>query len=178
MHYYAFRLEVTKMAEVINIPLVPLRGMTIFPNMIVHLDVGRDRSVNAIEAAMVEERKIFLVAQKTLDNESPTRDDLYEVGTISEIRQIMKLPDGNIRVLVEGMNRGILVGYREFENYAEVDVEVHEDHWDDSLNMEALIYQKIMNDPNISEMQKTKEIEYKQYIDNHKNKVIAIKQTV
>ena len=139
MHYYAFRLEVTKMAEVINIPLVPLRGMTIFPNMIVHLDVGRDRSVNAIEAAMVEERKIFLVAQKTLDNESPTRDDLYEVGTISEIRQIMKLPDGNIRVLVEGMNRGILVGYREFENYAEVDVEVHEDHWDDSLNMEALI---------------------------------------
>ena len=113
--------------------------MTIFPNMIVHLDVGRDRSTNAIEAAMVEERKIFLVAQKNLDTESPTHDDLYEVGTVSEIKQILKLPDGNIRVLVEGMSRAVMVGYREFENYTEVDVEVHEDKWTESLHMEALI---------------------------------------
>ncbi|MBR1396645.1 MAG: endopeptidase La [Selenomonadaceae bacterium] len=127
------------MAEVSNFPLVPLRGMTIFPNMIVHLDVGRDRSVNAIEAAMVEERKIFLVAQKTMDDEAPTRDKLYDIGTVSEIKQILKLPDGNIRVLVEGLNRGVLVGYREFENYAEVDVEIHEDKWTESLHMEALI---------------------------------------
>ena len=127
------------MAEVINLPLVPLRGMTIFPNMIVHLDVGRDRSVNALEAAMVEERKIFLVAQKTVDNESPDRDDLYEVGTVSEIKQILKLPDGNIRVLVEGINRGVMVGYRDFETYSEVDIEVHTDKWEQSLQMEALI---------------------------------------
>ncbi|MBR2179126.1 MAG: endopeptidase La [Selenomonadaceae bacterium] len=127
------------MAELIHLPLVPLRGMTIFPNMIVHLDVGRDRSVNAIEAAMVEDRKVFLIAQKTIDNESPTRDDLYEVGTVSEIKQILKLPDGNIRVLVEGIQRGIMVGYREFESYAEVDVEVHEDQWTESLHMEAMI---------------------------------------
>ena len=127
------------MAEVINLPLVPLRGMTIFPNMIVHLDVGRDRSVSAIEAAMVEDRKVFLIAQKTIDNESPVREDLYDVGTVAEIKQILKLPDGNIRVLVEGMQRGMMTGYREFETYAEVDVEVHEDHWTESLNMEALI---------------------------------------
>ena len=127
------------MAGLMSLPLVPLRGMTIFPNMIVHLDVGRDRSVNAIEAAMVEDRKIFLIAQKTIDNESPTHDDLYEVGTVSEIKQILKLPDGNIRVLVEGVQRGVMAGYREFENYAEVDVEVHEDRWTESLHMEALI---------------------------------------
>ncbi len=127
------------MAEVISLPVVPLRGMTIFPNMIVHLDIGRDRSVSAVEAAMVEDRKVFLIAQKTLDNESPTRDDLYKVGTVSEIKQILKLPDGNIRVLVEGMNRAVMVGYREFESYAEVDVEVHEDKWTNSLNIEALI---------------------------------------
>ena len=127
------------MAELMNYPVVPLRGMTIFPNMIVHLDVGRDRSTNAIEAAMVEERKIFLVAQKNLDTESPTHDDLYEVGTVSEIKQILKLPDGNIRVLVEGISRAVMVGYREFETYTEVDVEVHEDKWTESLHMEALI---------------------------------------
>ena len=127
------------MAELIHLPLVPLRGMTIFPNMIVHLDIGRDSSINAIEAAMVEDRKIFLIAQKNMDNESPVRDDLYDVGTVSEIKQILKLPDGNIRVLVEGMQRGLMVGYREFENYAEADIQIHEDSWTESLHMEALI---------------------------------------
>ena len=127
------------MAETINLPVVPLRGMTIFPNMIVHLDVGRDRSVNAIEAAMVENRRIFLVAQKNLDDESPSRSGIFDIGTVSEIKQVMKLPDGNLRILVEGLSRAAVVGYREFENYAEVDVEVHEDHWENSLQLEALI---------------------------------------
>ena len=127
------------MAGVINIPLVPLRGMTIFPNMIVHLDIGRDRSVSAIEAAMVEDRKIFLVAQMTMENENPTLEQLYKVGTVSEIKQILKLPDGNIRVLVEGLNRGVMAGYREFENYIEAVVDVHEDNWTESLHIDALI---------------------------------------
>ena len=127
------------MAETINLPVVPLRGMTIFPNMIVHLDVGRDRSVNAIEAAMVENRKVFLVAQKNLDDESPTRDGIFDIGTVSEIKQVMKLPDGNLRILVEGLNRAVVSGYREFENYAEADVDIHEDHWENSLQLEALI---------------------------------------
>lgn len=127
------------MAGVINLPLVPLRGMTIFPNMIVHLDVGRERSVNAIEAAMVEERKVFLVAQTTMDDEAPTRDKIYDVGTVAEIKQILKLPDGNIRVLVEGLNRAVIVGYREFENYSGVAVDVHEDSWTESLHIDALM---------------------------------------
>ena len=127
------------MSQTINLPLVPLRGMVIFPNMIVHLDIGRDRSMNALEAAMVEERKVFLTAQKTTENESPDREELYPIGTVAEIRQILKLPDGNIRVLVEGMQRGVMVGWRDFETYTEVDVEVHEDSWTDSLKLEALI---------------------------------------
>ncbi len=129
------------MAEKITLPLVPLRGLVVFPNMIMHLDVGRDTSVNALEAAMVGNRKVFLVAQVDIDTDTPEEDDLYEVGTISEIRQIIKLPDGNVRVLVEGVNRGIMLSYQELEdkNYVESEIEVHEDHWEETLETEALV---------------------------------------
>ena len=129
------------MAERITLPLVPLRGIVVYPNMIMHLDVGRDSSVNALEAAMVGNRRVFLVAQIDLDNESPEEADLYEIGTISEIRQIIKLPDGNVRVLVEGLNRGVMTEYDDFsrDNYVEAEVEVHEDHWEESMEMEALV---------------------------------------
>lgn len=129
------------MAEKITLPLVPLRGIVVFPNMIMHLDVGRDSSVNALEAAMVGNRRIFLVAQMDTDDDDPQEEDLYEVGTISEIRQIIKLPDGNVRVLVEGMERGVMKEYHNLGNdkYIEVEVEVHEDVWEDTLETEALV---------------------------------------
>ena len=128
------------MAEKITLPLVPLRGVVVFPNMIMHLDVGRDSSVNALEAAMVGNRKVFLVAQIDMDNDSPDEDDLYEVGTISEIRQIIKLPDGNVRVLVEGTNRGVMLSYSELVGkYIQAEVEIHEDTWEDNLETEALV---------------------------------------
>ena len=129
------------MAEKVTLPLVPLRGIVVFPNMIMHLDVGRDSSVNALEAAMVGNRRIFLVAQMDTDDDSPEEQDLYEVGTISEIRQIIKLPDGNVRVLVEGMERGVMKEYRDLGEgkYIEVDVEIHEDVWEDTLETEALV---------------------------------------
>ncbi|MBR3499584.1 MAG: endopeptidase La [Selenomonadaceae bacterium] len=129
------------MAEKITLPLVPLRGIVVFPNMIMHLDVGRESSVNALEAAMVTNRRIFLVAQMDTDYDSPEEEDLYEVGTISEIRQIIKLPDGNVRVLVEGVNRGVMREYRNSDKgkYVEVDVELHEDTWEDSMETEALV---------------------------------------
>ncbi len=127
------------MAETVNLPLVPLRGVAVFPNMIMHLDIGRENSINALEAAMVADRRVFLVAQKSANIESPKREDLFIVGTVAEIRQIMKMPDGNVRVLVEGMNRGVMVGYREFETYTEVDVEIHEDSWTESMQLEALV---------------------------------------
>jgi len=128
-------------AEKITLPLVPLRGLVVFPNMIMHLDVGRDTSVNALEAAMVGNRKVFLVAQMDIDNDDPDEDDLYEVGTISEIRQIIKLPDGNVRVLVEGTNRGVMLSYSELvsKKYIQAEVEIHEDTWEDNLETEALV---------------------------------------
>ncbi len=129
----------TNVIENVTLPLVPLRGVTVFPNMIMHLDVGRPNSINALEAAMVADRRIFLVAQKDIDFDSPKREDLYDVGTVADVRQIIKIPDGNVRVLVEGVHRGVMTGYREFEGYTEVDVEVHEDVWKDSLQLEALV---------------------------------------
>ncbi len=129
------------MAEKVTLPLVPLRGIVVFPNMIMHLDVGRESSINAVEAAMVSNRRIFLVAQMDTDTDSPEEDDLFDVGTISEIRQTIKLPDGNVRVLVEGLSRGVMKEYRDSENgnYFEVDVELHEDTWDDTMETEALV---------------------------------------
>ncbi len=129
------------MAEKVTLPLVPLRGIVVFPNMIMHLDIGRESSVNALEAAMVTNRRIFLVAQMDSDYDSPEEEDLYEVGTVSEIRQIIKLPDGNVRVLVEGVNRGVMKEYRDSEKgkYIEVEVEIHEDTWEDTMETEALV---------------------------------------
>ena len=129
----------TNIIDNLTLPLVPLRGVTVFPNMIMHLDIGRESSINALEAAMVADRRIFLVAQKESDDDNPTQEDLYTVGTLAEIRQIIKIPDGNVRVLVEGINRAVMTDYREFENYAEADIEVHEDAWKDSLQLEALV---------------------------------------
>ena len=130
----------TNIVELARMPLVPLRGVTVFPNMIMHLDVGRASSISALEAAMVtDNRRIFLVTQREIDTDFPEREDLFDVGTVSEIRQIIKMPDGNVRVLVEGVKRGVLIGYREIEGYVEANIEVHEDAWEDSMQLEALV---------------------------------------
>ncbi|HCB92874.1 MAG TPA: endopeptidase La [Selenomonas sp.] len=126
------------MAESVNLPLLPLRGMMVFPYMIIHLDVGRERSVAALDAAMVENRKILLLAQRDAENEEPDRAGLYDVGTVAEIRQLLKMPDGNIRVLVEGLCRAVVREYRELDNYTEVTVDEHPDEQDDSMDLEAL----------------------------------------
>ncbi|MBR1421301.1 MAG: endopeptidase La [Selenomonadaceae bacterium] len=127
------------MSELTRLPLLPLRGMVVFPFMIVHLDVGRDRSVAALDEAMVHNRKIFLTAQKNDETENPTLDDLYEVGTIAEIRQLIKIPDGNIRVLVEGISRATLEKISELEKYDEAEViERPDETGENSLQFEAL----------------------------------------
>ena len=88
------------------LPLIPLRGMVIFPNMILHFDVGREKSLMALEEAMINEQKIFLSAQKEARVEEPSQDDIYEIGTICTIKQLLKLPGDTVRVLVEGVERG------------------------------------------------------------------------
>lgn len=126
------------MPEMKTLPLLPLRGMMVFPYMIIHLDVGRERSMAALEQAMVEDRKIMLSAQIDADTDLPVREDLYEVGTVAEVRQLIKLPGGTIRVLVEGEKRARIITYRQQKQYDEVEVEVYTDPIDSSMQMEAL----------------------------------------
>ncbi|MCX7615273.1 MAG: endopeptidase La [Clostridiales bacterium] len=92
-------------------PLLPLRGLTIFPNMLLNFDVGREKSIKALEHAMQENQLIFLVAQKDIRTDNPGENDLYKTGTISRVRQLLRLPGDNIRVLVEGIERAHVENY-------------------------------------------------------------------
>ncbi|MCR5297276.1 MAG: endopeptidase La [Clostridiales bacterium] len=94
--------------KTIDLPVLPLRGLMIFPNMVLHFDVGRRKSVTALEQGMTDRQKVFLISQVNDETEEPGFGDLCKVGTIAEIRQVMNLPGENIRVLVEGENRGII----------------------------------------------------------------------
>ena len=105
-------------------PLFPLRDIVIFPHMVIPLFVGREKSVLALEAAMAENDKLILLAtQKNAKTEDPGADDIYPVGTICQIIQLLKLPDGTVKVLVEGKRRGSIVAFRQNSDYFEVDVE-------------------------------------------------------
>lgn len=110
-----------------SLPMVALRGMTIMPEMVVHFDVSRERSIAAIQEAMVEEQKIFLSTQKAIDTEEPGLDDVYEIGTIGTIKQIIKLPKNIIRVLVSGETRGRIHGLEFSDPYLRATVEEIDD---------------------------------------------------
>ena len=93
------------------IPVLPLRDIVIFPFMIVPLYVSRDKSIKAVDSALAENRMILLLAQKDQEKEEPGSDDLYRMGTVAVIMRMLKLPDGRIRVLVQGMSRAIVENY-------------------------------------------------------------------
>ena len=92
--------------------VLPLRDIVVFPHMIVPLFVGREKSVRALEAVMKEDKQILLVAQKNAAQDEPTADDIYRIGTVSTILQLLKLPDGTVKVLVEGGRRARITGIR------------------------------------------------------------------
>jgi ATP-dependent Lon protease len=96
------------MAKKEKLPVLPLRGVLVFPNMVLHLDVGREKSITALDQAMLKDTRIFLVAQKDSKMDEPAIDDLYPIGTIALVKQMVKLPGGTIRVLVEGLSRASL----------------------------------------------------------------------
>ena len=89
-------------AEFVELPMIPLRGLSVFPNMVLHFDIGREKSINALEKAMVNNQYIFLSSQMDENTDLPTPDDFYKIGTIGKIKQMLKLPGDSIRVLVEG----------------------------------------------------------------------------
>ena len=126
------------MAELRTLPLLPLRGMVVFPYMMIHLDVARARSMAAIEEAMVENREIILTAQTDAEQEEFAFKDLYPVGAVAEIRQVIKLPGDTVRVLVEGKRRAVIHEFHAEENYDTATVEEFSDKIDTSMNMEAL----------------------------------------
>lgn len=112
------------MTETIKtIPLLPLRGLLVFPAVIMHLDVGRIKSINALEAAMVGDRKILLASQKDAELDEPSPEEIYQTGTVAEVRQLLKLPGGNLRVLVEGLYRGRILRYADEAHYMAVEFE-------------------------------------------------------
>ena len=115
--------EQENQAAVTAMPVLALRGMTVFPNMLLHFDVGRDISIKALDEAMTSGSPIFLVSQKDLAVEAPKEGDLCRVGTISSVRQILRLPGDNVRVMVEGSSRGRLSRLTQLTPYLAGEVE-------------------------------------------------------
>lgn len=103
-----------------TLPLIPIRGIGIFPNTVIHFDIGREKSVNALEEAMLEDSDIFLTIQKIADLDTPKEDDFYDTGVICKIKQMIKMPGDNIRVLVEGINRAKITSIVKDDPYFEV----------------------------------------------------------
>ncbi|MBS6005646.1 MAG: endopeptidase La [Clostridium baratii] len=137
------------------LPLIPLRGMTIFPNMVTHFDVGREKSKKAVEAAMENGEKIFLATQKDVEIEDPKKSDISKVGTICNIKQIIKLPDDIIRVLVEGKERAVIKKYQPKKSYLEVELERIKE--DDINDVEIDAYVKSLKEKFIKLMKVTGE---------------------
>jgi ATP-dependent Lon protease len=120
------------------LPVLPLRDIVVFPHMIVPLFVGREKSVRALEAVMKEDKQILLVAQKNATQDDPSADDIYRIGTVSTILQLLKLPDGTVKVLVEGGRRAGITAFKETEAYFEAFVEAIPDQGADAKELEAL----------------------------------------
>ena len=100
------------MSEKETLPLLPLRGLVLYPHMMVNLDVGRDRSVAAIETAIAGDNRILVVSQRDPECDDPTASDLYEVGAVAEIRQFLRMPEGVLRILVDGQKRAEILAIR------------------------------------------------------------------
>ncbi|MGE0222192.1 MAG: endopeptidase La [Acetobacteraceae bacterium] len=120
------------------LPVLPLRDIVVFPHMIVPLFVGREKSVRALEAVMKDDKQILLVAQKNASQDDPSIEDIYRVGTVSTILQLLKLPDGTVKVLVEGGRRAKINGFKETESYFEAMVEPMPEVAGEKKDLEAL----------------------------------------
>lgn len=126
-------------AKTATFPVLPLRDIVVFPHMIVPLFVGRDKSVRALEDVMQDDKQILLVAQKNAGQDDPTTDDIYEVGTIGTVLQLLKLPDGTVKVLVEGSQRAKIIRYTDNEDFFQAEAEMVEEADDGDKDVEALI---------------------------------------
>ena len=100
-----------------DIPVLPLRDVVVYPNMVIPLFVGREKSIKALEVAMLENKRIFLVTQRHSASDDPKPDELFSMGTVSSLLQLLKLPDGTVKVLVEGEERASAIAYEQKKDY-------------------------------------------------------------
>ncbi|MGG0287418.1 endopeptidase La [Peribacillus butanolivorans] len=123
----------------IIVPLLPLRGLLVYPTMVLHLDVGRDKSIQALEKAMVEDHLIFLTTQQDVSLDEPGEEDLFTMGTLTKVKQMLKLPNGTIRVLVEGLNRGEVIEFYDYETHYGAKIKIYEDSDEKDAEHQALM---------------------------------------
>jgi len=132
-------------SEIKEVPLLPLRGLIVFPSMVLHLDVGRDKSIAALEKAMMDDQQILLAAQKKVSIDEPESKDIYTIGTLAKVKQMLKLPNGTLRVLVEGLYRAEILRYIEDDETFVVETneidEVHGNKMEEEALMRTLLDQ-------------------------------------
>jgi len=138
LFFYYGGVDLKKQTEPL-VPLLPLRGMLVYPTMVLHLDVGRAQSVQALEQAMLNDHLIFLATQKDVAIDEPEEDDIYTMGTLTKVKQMLKLPNGTIRVLVEGLTRARFTSLSDQETYLAATLELFEDEIEKDIEVQALM---------------------------------------
>ncbi|WP_416827553.1 endopeptidase La [Ectobacillus polymachus] len=121
------------------VPLLPLRGILVYPTVVLHLDVGREKSIQALENAALNEDLIFLMTQRDVNVDQPAKEDLYTIGTLAKVKQMLKLPNGTVRVLVEGLHRAEMVALQEEESVVNATIAILEDKEEGDLEEKALM---------------------------------------
>ena len=127
------------------IPVLPLRDVVVYPHMVIPLFVGRERSIDALDAAMKDSKQILLIAQKDAEIDEPDFTDLYQVGTLANILQLLKLPDGTVKVLVEGAERSKILRYQETESFFSAEVEKINDVFNLSVQEQDVLQRTVIN---------------------------------
>ncbi|HAE03785.1 MAG TPA: endopeptidase La, partial [Rhodospirillaceae bacterium] len=122
----------------VELPVLPLRDIVVFPHMIVPLFVGRDKSVRALEDVMQDDKQILLVTQKNAGEDDPKADDIYDVGTVATVLQLLKLPDGTVKVLVEGVQRARITQFTATDDFFQVQAEMIDDPEEPEADLQAL----------------------------------------
>ena len=129
------------------LPLLPLRDIVVFPFMIVPLFVGREKSISALEEVMNSDRQILLFTQKNASDDDPSPESLYDIGTVAKVLQLLKLPDGTVKVLVEGLSRARVRKFTERNNYFEAVAAIIDDPDDDPVNDQQLMLNYLFGHP-------------------------------
>lgn len=128
-----------ELSGVVEIPVLALRDVVVYPQMVIPLFVGREKSIRSLDIAMESDKQVFLVAQKDAAIDDPTADDVYETGTVASILQMLKLPDGTVKVLVEGVKRAQIKQFINTEDYFTANVEYSESHSESDENSDVLV---------------------------------------